>query len=28
VIICHALTAVSIFFDHEEDHKYHDYQGH
>lgn len=27
VIVCHAVTAVSIFYDHEEDHKYHDYQG-
>jgi hypothetical protein len=25
VVICHAITAVSIFYDHEEDHKYHDY---
>jgi hypothetical protein len=27
VIIGHAITAVTIFYDHEEDHKYHDYQG-
>jgi hypothetical protein len=27
VVICHALTAVAIFYDHEENHKYHDYQG-
>jgi hypothetical protein len=27
VVFCHALTAISIFYDHEEDHKYHDYQG-
>ena len=27
VVVCHAITAVSIFYDHEEDHKYHDYQG-
>lgn len=25
VILCHAVIAVSIFYDHEEDHKYHDY---
>lgn len=27
IILCHALTAIAIFYDHEEDHKYHDYQG-
>lgn len=27
IVLCHALTAIAIFYDHEEDHKYHDYQG-
>jgi hypothetical protein len=27
VLLMHAGIAVSIFYDHEEDHKYHDFQG-
>lgn len=27
VLLMHAAIAFSIFYDHEEDHKYHDFQG-
>jgi cytochrome b561 len=27
IILCHAIIAIAIFYDHEEDHKFHDWQG-